>query len=111
MAILNLTPHQITILDANGAEVAVFPPTGTVARAAQSDETCGVVEGIEVVKTTFGKPTNLPAPKEGVWLVVSLATANAALAAGRPVEDLLLTSSPVRDETGRIIGCRRFARI
>lgn len=111
MAILNLTPHQIVVVDANGAEMAVYPPTGTVARAAQADEVVGEIEGIEVVKTSFGAPTDLPAPEEGVWLVVSLATANAAREAGRTVDDLLLTSGPVRDSDGRIIGCRRFARI
>ena len=109
MAILNLTPHTITIIDAEGTEVAVFPPTGTVARAVQVDQPVGEVEGVKVVRTTFGDPTDLPDPREGVWLVVSLATANAAKAAGRPVDDLLLTSSPVRDAAGRIIGCRQFA--
>ena len=111
MAFLNLTPHAINILAENGEVVLTIPPSGTVARAAQTDEVCGEVEGIEVVKTSFGAPTDLLEPREGVYLVVSLATANAAKTTGRPTDDLLLTSSPVRDENGRIIGCRRFARI
>ncbi|MBQ1298367.1 hypothetical protein IIY24_00815 [Candidatus Saccharibacteria bacterium] len=111
MAILNLTPHTINLIAENGETVMVIPPSGVVARATQTDQVCGEVEGIEVVKTSFGAPTDLPEPCEGVYLVVSLATANAARTTGRSTDDLLLTSSPVRDEGGRIIGCRRFARI
>lgn len=108
--IINLTPHDVVVRDASGVMMAI-PSSGTVARATQSDEVVGMVEGIEVVKTTFGEPTNLPAPQDGVYLVVSLATANAAKAAGRTVDDLLLTSGPIRDAEGNIIGCSRFARL
>ena len=110
MAILNLTPHAVNIVK-DGEELLSIPPSGVVARATQSDVTVGQVEGIEVVRTTFGDSTDLPDPVEGVWLVVSLATATAAKAAGRTVDDLLLTSGPVRDVDGRIIGCQRFARL
>ena len=109
--IKNLTPHRVAIVGADGAEVAVYPPSGLVARAAQADQPVGTVEGIEVVRTTFGAPTDLPDPEEGTWLIVSLATANAAKATGRTTDDLLLTSSPVRDDSGRIVGCRRFATL
>lgn len=107
--IKNLTPHRVAIVGLDGTEVAVYPPSGLVARAAQADQSVGTVEGIEVVRTTFGVPTDLPDPEEGTWLIVSLATANAAKAAGRITDDLLLTSNPVRDDGGRIVGCRRFA--
>ena len=109
--ISNLTPHQVAVVDADGTEIAVYPPSGLVARAAQTDQLVGAVEGIEVVRTTFGAPTDLPEPEEGTWFIVSLATANAAKATGRITNDLLLTSGPVRDDSGRIIGCRRFATL
>jgi len=47
---------------------------------------------------------NLPDPPEGVYYIVSLAVAQAAR---RP--DLLVPDDMVRDEQGRILGCRRFA--
>lgn len=109
--IKNLTPHRVAIVGADDAELAAYPPSGLVARAAQVDQPVGMVEGIEVVHTTFGAPTDLPDPEEETWLIVSLATANAAKAAGRTTDDLLLTSGPVRDDGGRIIGCRRFATL
>ena len=111
MAFLNLTPHAVNLVDTDSVVIMTIPPSGTVARATQSDVHVGEIEGVEVVKTTFGEPIDLPAPQEGVWLVVSLATASAAQASGRTTSDLLLTSGPVRDTDGRIIGCRRFARL
>lgn len=46
-----------------------------------------------------------------MYLIVSIITANAAKANGRRVDDLLITTDTVRDETGRIVGCKAFARI
>lgn len=108
--IRNLTPHTVTIVDENG-DVALELPSEGVARAAQTDVPAGEVDGIPVVRTTFGNPDGLPEAEEGVFLVVSVITANAARAAGRGTEDLLLTSNPVRDAEGRIVGCRALARV
>ena len=107
--ITNLTPHAITIIK-DGAVVAVFPSEG-VARASQQTECVGEIEGIELVTMKFGEPEDLPDPVEGVYYVVSIITANAAKAAGRRTDDLLITADPVRDDDGRIIGCERFALV
>jgi len=64
---------------------------------------------VPVIKTIFGEPTDLPAPEEGTMLIVSILTAQAAKAAGRKGDDLIITSDPVRDAAGKIIGCRKFA--
>lgn len=114
MNIHNLTPHEVVIMAEDGNILAVIPPTGQVARASQTDTPSGEVEingvSVPVVMTGYGEVSGLPEPTEGVVFVVSALTAIAARAQGRSVEDLLLTSSPVRDETGRIIGCRQLAR-
>ena len=106
--IKNLTPHAVTILQENGSVFRVFPSEG-VARASQSQVYAGHLDGIELVRTSFGAPIGLPDPEQDTYYIVSLATANAARASGRQVDDLLLTSDPVRDSEGRIIGCRRLA--
>lgn len=106
--IKNLTPHAIFIVDEDGNAVTVFESEG-IARAEQKDEPAGELNGIPLVKSTFGKPIDLPEPEKDEFLIVSLVTANAAKAAGRTTEDLLLTSGLVRDEQGRIIGCKAFA--
>ena len=106
--IINLTPHTITILNEDGTVLKQFPSEG-VARATQSQVYAGHLDGIELVRTSFGAPIGLPEPQMDTYYIVSLATANAAKYAGRRVDDLLLTSDPVRDSEGRIIGCRRLA--
>ena len=104
-----MTPHGVNIIDDMGNIVKSFPAEGTVARAVATDSPVGEVDGIELVRTKFGKPTDLPEPESGTYYIVSLATAQAAMEDGRITTDLLLTSGPVRDGEGRIIGCRRFA--
>lgn len=131
--IRNLTPHAVQIFVADDAgevvgsvgfgraartatfrQVAELASEGN-ARASQSDVTVGDIEvegmNVPVVRTEFGATVDLPEPEEGVMLVVSMITATAARATGRSTEDLLLTSNPVRDETGRILGCTQFAAV
>ncbi len=114
MKILNLTPHEVKVVDGDGNVTLSIPSSG-VARATQTDEVVGSLElegqTVTVVSTVFGEVTDLPEPTEGVRIVVSVITANAARAQGRATDDLLLTSGPVRDSEGRIIGCTRFARV
>jgi hypothetical protein len=110
--IRNLTPHAVSIVGEDGNVLATFASEG-IARAHQTDVPTGTlaVDGVELtlVRTEFGAPVDLPDPQEEVMLVVSIITANAAKAVGRPTGDLLITSNPVRDESGRIIGARQFA--
>lgn len=108
MKIKNLTPHAIYIVGENDNVVAMFQSEG-VARAEQKDEPAGELNGIPLVKSTFGIPVDLPDYERGTYLIVSSITANAAKAAGRTTKDLLLTSVPVRDVSGAIIGCKAFA--
>ena len=113
MKVRNLTPHEVNVVDDCGNAVATFPSEG-VARAAQNDVVVGALEveggSVPVVKTEFGDPQDLPEPEEGVQLIVSFITVSAAKAAGRTTADLLTTSQPVRDDQGRIVGCRAFAQ-
>ena len=106
--IKNLTPHKVTIMTESGDILAIFE-SESIARAEQKDIPAGELNGIPLVKSSFGVPIGLPKPDEDTYLIVSLITANAAKAAGRTTEDLLLTSTPVRNETGQIIGCKALA--
>lgn len=111
MAIIrNLTPHTINIAAEDGAIVKSYVSEG-IARAKQTQEVVGEVDGVELVSMRFGEPEDLPDYQEGTYLVVSIITANAAKAIGRRVDDLLITADPVRDADGRIVGCRRFATV
>ena len=108
--IKNLTPHTINICAEDGTIVKSYESEG-IARASQTAEHVGELDGIELVSMRFGKTEDLPAPEEGVYYIVSVITANAAKAEGRTTSDLVITADPVRDADGRIIGCKRFALV
>lgn len=108
--IINLTPHTINICAEDGTIVKSLESKG-IARAKQTAEVVGNLNGVELVSMKFGEPENLPEYTGGIYYVVSIITANAAKAVGRRVDDLLITSDPVRDDSGRIIGCKRFALV
>ena len=110
MRIINLTPHTVNIVDADGKELRSFVSEG-IARAAQTSVVVGELDGIKLVKTTFVAPVDLPEASDGVYYIVSLATATAASSHGRTTNDLLLTADRVRDAEGRIVGCRRFGKV
>lgn len=110
MNIINLTPHTVNICTEDGEIECSFKSEG-VARASQVAVPFGDVNGIELVEMRFGPTVDLPDPKAGTVLIVSAITASAAKAEGRSTDDLVLTADTVRDKDGRIVGCRRFARV
>lgn len=110
MRVVNLTPHEVKIVDGGNNVVAVFPSDG-VARASQHDVLVDEINSIPVVKTEFGEVLGLPEPTEGTVFIVSRITVEAVRAQGLSTDDLLVTSGAVRDSQGRIIGCRAFARL
>lgn len=134
MNIINLTPHPVIVVrdDPDGpftgsvgtgpttkeikySVVVEIKPDGPVARARQTDEVVGDVQvngyAVPLVTSRYGEPTDLPAPEDGTYYAVSILTAQAAKAAGRTTSDLLVTSDPVRDSAGKIVGCRKFALV
>lgn len=110
MRIINLTPHDITIVR-DGAEPLTIKATGIVARAEQRREQVGEVNGIPVNRVRYGKPTNLPAPRDGVVYIVSALAAQAVKATDPGRRDIYITDDAVRDEGGHIVGCRALAQL
>lgn len=136
----NLTPHPVVILhpaaidgdlSQRGKLVArerteehrlvVFASEG-VARAA---EVGGDPDGEIVVEVAghlfaakipvrravrFARTIDLPAPADGVGLIVSQVTADAAAAEGRDCRDLFTPHEVVRDRGGNIVGCVSLRR-
>ncbi len=103
--IVNLTPHPINIVMGDG-EVRTIPPSGTVARCRETTETVGEVNGIPVIRKSFGSVENLPDPSSGTIYVVSALVAQAARR-----EDVVCPGDPVRDDKGQIIGCKALCRV
>lgn len=111
MTIRNLTPHAINIIGENNEVLATFEPSGIIARAAQTKELVEELNitgmTIPVYESTFGKVENLPEPEEDTIFVVSALTAQAC----KDRHDVYVTDNPVRDDQGRIIGCRSLGKI
>ncbi|MBY6274192.1 MAG: hypothetical protein CW346_18740 [Bacillaceae bacterium] len=106
--VCNLTPHEVVVMDRAGETVICrFPPSGTVARCTSQREVIGSINNIPINRTTFGAVSGLPDPEPGVYYIVSALVAQAL----PEREDLLIPDDTVRDEAGRIIGCRAFARV
>ena len=107
MRIINLTPHSITFVDDVGNTVLTVEPSGQVARCSVAREKIGMIGGIPVNKSRFGEVENLPEPEEGTIYIVSALTAQAV----PERDDVFITDDAVRDEQGRVIGCRALAHI
>lgn len=108
MSFVNLTPHIITVVDADGAAVAVLPPDGTVARVATAAAVTAVVDGVDIFETSFGEVVGLPAPAPGVMWVTSGVVAAHPGVRGR--KDVVSPGALVRGPDGQPVGCRGLSR-
>lgn len=106
MTLINLTPHAISIFKEDDT-IMTIKPSGEVARVGVMKEVVGSLDGIPIKTSVFGEVEGLPSPEEGkVYLVSSLV---AQRVTGR--DDVFIPDDPVRDESGRIVGCRSLGRI
>ena len=115
----NMTPHTITLI-VEGVKVD-FPSEGII-RASQKDVKVDEIVTdldlgnssagftIPVFSSTFGAPEGVPENLDGIYIVSSLAF-QSLKAAGMPMEHFVIPSGTIRDESGKIIGCKGFARI
>lgn len=110
--IINRTPHPITIYrpgDPDSAKPILVLPKGNrgeVARVEDTMEGDGSINGIPIVRCRWGAIINLPEPEPGVYHVVSVIVAEAAVDSGRGAWDLLVPGAQRRHpETGQIVGC------
>lgn len=108
--LVNMTPHSITIYDEDGATPLVTVPSSGMVRVAESVKTISNGDGqiplVEVVRDP-DKIEGLPPEAFGRYIIVSDLAYQAAKALGR--SDLLRPGPAVRDENGRIIGCKGLA--
>ena len=107
MNIKNLTPHTINFVSSEGYPIMDIKPEGTVARVSVRTATVGEIDGIPVTKSVYGEVMDLPEPEEGTIYIVS------ALVAGRVPEreDVFIPNESIRDEKGRIVGCKSIGHV
>ena len=102
--LINLCPHDITIVDEDGNIILVLPhEEGRVARVATTETPRENTLGYEfpVVHREWGAVTGLPAPQPGTAFVVSGAVVSAC--PGRA--DLYSPGRLIRDEHGNPTQC------
>lgn len=99
--LVNLTPHEINIV---GEQSMTIPPSGQVARVAETTEIVSSVDGIPIIHKTFGKVEGLPEPQPDTIYIVSLLVAQAV-----EREDVLTIGETVRNDKGQVIGAKSLA--
>jgi len=99
--IKKFTPHPISICNNAGEVIKVIQPEGLV-RLKAVTVPAGEIDGIPVTRTEFGQPEGLPEFEEGVFIVVSQLVKTALSSRS----DLLVPAEVVRDEKGKIVGCK-----
>lgn len=108
--IINLTPHDIVIV-CGDKKVVLERATGEIPRCSVNRREVEKVEinGLEIpiTQVEFGEVENLPEPKDNVFYIVSRAIAEAL----PNRTDLLIPDDTIRDEQGRIVGCKSLCRV
>ena len=99
MKYINITPHAIHLVCADGSQVEI-PASGIIARV--SEQMVPVREDIvPLVQSKFGEVVNLPDPQLGVMYI----TSRIVMSACPNRRDLCAPGSLTRDPDGRITGC------
>lgn len=120
MNIHNMTPHVVTLI-VEGVRVD-YPSEGVI-RAKQVDSKIGVINselkinaasaGIEipVFKSTFGAPEGVPEEIDpnGIY-VVSMLAYQSLRTHGYNMDKYYIVSGTIRDESGKIVGCKGLAK-
>lgn len=107
--VINLTPHTINLVAEDGTQLLSLESQG-VARVASTTEVVGYLQvgGVAVPRThtVYGTVEGLPAPTPGTVYIVSGMIISALASQGIHRDDLFTPGLQVRDEQGRVIGCR-----
>ncbi len=99
---VNLTPHEIVLVDNNDKIIATFPPSGIVARVSSETVRVASINHIPITTTSYGEVEGLPEPNDDEVYIVSSLVAQRC----KHRKDVFIPNESVRDEKGRIIGCR-----
>lgn len=100
--IINMTPHAVHIVDAQGTIITTFPKGDSMIRLAVNTVPAGIIAGVNVTETKFGEPEGLPEYVDGTFYIVSQLVKSAL----SDRTDLLVPAEVVRDNSGNILGCK-----
>jgi len=102
VSIINMTPHEINLFIEVG-EINL-PSSGTI-RLEEKINIIGNIGGVPIIEKKFFAAKKLPPEIDGVYYIVSLIVAQTY----PQRKDFLVIGETIRDENGRIAGCKSFA--
>lgn len=107
--IINLTPHSINVIGDDNSVAITIEASGNVARCSQTIDIVDSIElnnvAIPISSSSYGEVVDLPAPQDNTYYIVS----RLVMSACPNRQDLLVPNDLVRDDAGRVIGCRSLA--
>jgi len=108
---VNLTPHEVKVVDEKGNPILVVPPSGVQARLGTNFAEVRKILGIPVHKVTYGEIQGLPPEPEPntIYIVSSLCLAGVP----EKFKDCVVAPNTnpgfaIRDEKGNIVGVKGF---
>lgn len=108
MKLVNLTPHAISLANADGEIIRTIESTGSC-RVATSQEKVGDIDGFSVNKTTYGVVEGLPAPEDDTIYIVSILVAQLVVHGRSDVVAPDTGATAIR-ENGQIKAVKGFVR-
>ena len=116
---LNLTPHEIIIVEQDGAEIASFPASGVIARVAVIEKVTGAIsfDGIpvDIITSAFGEVEGLPALSELEGHERFLVSSMVLDRLGSEWSGIAFApdtgKTAIRDAQGRVIGVTRLRTV
>jgi len=112
--LVNLTPHEVVILNDQNDILLRVPPSGMIARVDATEELVAEINGIPVYKVSYGNIQGLPEPEPNTVFIVSTLILAALKEKGIDRKDVVAPNTnpskhgAVRDSKGQIIGVRSF---
>ena len=107
--IINLTPHSVNVIRDDNSVAITIEASENVARCSQTIDIVDTINvnniAIPVSSSSYGEVVDLPAPQDDTYYIVS----RLVMSACPNRQDLLVPNDLVRDEAGRVIGCRSLA--
>jgi hypothetical protein len=106
---LNVTPHTVGFFDEEATPLLEVPSTG-LARVSARTSVVGHlrINGVLIPQThtEYGEIEGLPDQVEGRIIIVSGMIISALAQQGIHRDDLFVPGMQIRDDAGRVIGCR-----
>lgn len=106
VTLINATPHPLNIVQRDGS-VLTLEASGICPRCESNEIVDRAIGLIDVTRQTLGHVEGLPDPVPGLYFIVSRLVAASACAR----EDLLVPGSLIRDDQGKVIGCKGLSRL